>query len=55
MSRAASGDVVIVKPRNNVYTVLVIVATLVNLAAFALMFVRYTVVFGDKANLFQMQ
>jgi hypothetical protein len=54
MSRASSGDVVVVKPKNNVYTVLAIIATLVNLVGFALLFVRYTQVFGDKANLFQL-
>jgi hypothetical protein len=54
MTRASSGDVVIVKPKTNVYTVLVIIATLVNLVGFALLFVRYTQVFGSNANLFQL-
>jgi hypothetical protein len=34
MSRAATGDVVIEKPRNNVYTVLVAVALIAELVAF---------------------
>jgi hypothetical protein len=54
MSRAGANDVVVVKPRTNVYTVLVIIGTLINLIGFALLFVRYTQVFGDTANLFKM-
>jgi hypothetical protein len=53
MSRAATGDVVIAKPSSNIYTVLVIVATLINLIGFLLIFLRYTTVFGDTKNLFQ--
>jgi hypothetical protein len=55
MSRAPSSqpsDKVYVNPTNNVYTVLVIVATLVNVICFTLMVMRYTAVFGDKANIF---
>jgi hypothetical protein len=53
MSRIATGDrPVIVKPSNNVYTVLVAVAVLVNLICFAVMFMRFLTVFGDKANMF---
>jgi hypothetical protein len=52
MSRAATGDQVIVKPTNNVYTVLAIVGTLVNLAGFLVIFLRYTAVFGANASLF---
>ena len=40
MSRVATGDVVVVKPTNNVYTVLVGVAILVQLIGFLVMFVR---------------
>ena len=55
MSRAGGqSDVVVVKPRNNVYTVLIIIGTIVNLVAFALLFVRYTAVFGADANIFKM-
>jgi hypothetical protein len=53
MSRAATGDVVVQKPINNIYTVLVIVATLINVIGFLLIFLRYTTVFGDTKNLFQ--
>lgn len=52
MSRAASGDVVVVKPSNNVYTALAVVAVLVNIICFVIIFLRYSAVFGDKANLF---
>jgi len=55
MSRAPSSqpsDKVYVNPSNNIYTVLVIVATLVNVACFTLMVMRYTDVFGSKANIF---
>jgi hypothetical protein len=53
MSRIATGDrPVIVKPTNNVYTVLVLVALLVNVIAFLIILLRYTVVFGAGANLF---
>ncbi len=52
MSRAATGDQVIVKPTNNIYTVLAIVGTLVNLGGFLVILLRYTAVFGDKASLF---
>jgi hypothetical protein len=53
MSRIATGDrPVLVKPSNNVYTVLVAVALLVNIICFGLMLLRFTAVFGDKANLF---
>ena len=41
-----------VKPGNNVYTVLVLVALLVNIIAFLVIFLRYAVVFGATANLF---
>jgi hypothetical protein len=46
MSRMGAGDVVVVKPANNVYTVMVIVATLVQLLAFLVIFVRFHSVFG---------
>jgi hypothetical protein len=53
MSRAATGDIVVAKPTSNIYTVLAIVATLVNLISFLLIFMRYTAVFGEAKNLFQ--
>jgi hypothetical protein len=40
------------KPSNNVYTVLAVVATLVNIICFLLLVVRFTAVFGASANLF---
>ena len=53
MSRIATGDrPIVVKPTNNVYTVLVAVALLVNVIAFLIIFLRYAVVFGANANLF---
>jgi hypothetical protein len=46
MSRVGAGDVVVVKPANNVYTVMVIVATLVQVLALTVLVVRYNSVFG---------
>lgn len=46
MSRAGAGDVVVVKPMNNVYTVMVIVGTLVQLLTFFILFMRFKSVFG---------
>jgi hypothetical protein len=47
MTRAGAGDVVIVKPVNNVYTVMVIVATVVQVLAFFIVFTRFHSVFGS--------
>jgi hypothetical protein len=53
MSRApAAGEVQYVKPTSNIYTVLVIIAVLVNILGFVLLYMRWASVFGDKANLF---
>jgi hypothetical protein len=41
MSRASAGDVVVIKPQNNVYTVMVIVATVVQVLTFMCIFLRY--------------
>jgi hypothetical protein len=46
MSRAAAGDVVVVKPTNNIYTVMVIVATLVQLLALLVVCAQYKAAFG---------
>jgi hypothetical protein len=46
MSRAGAGDVVVVKPANNVYTIMVIVATLAQLLALLVIIVRFKSVFG---------
>jgi hypothetical protein len=53
MSRIATGDRVTVAPSNNVYTVLVVVGTVVNVIGFVVIFMRYAAVFGSKTNLFQ--
>jgi hypothetical protein len=47
MSRAGAGDVVVVKPTNNVYTIMLIVATLVQLLALLIIVVRFKSVFGS--------
>ena len=47
MTRMAS-DAIVVRPTNNVYTVLVIVAFLLELAAFLMMFMRAGTVFGGN-------
>jgi hypothetical protein len=53
MSRIATGDrPLVMKPTNNVYTVLAVVATLVNIICFLILLMRYTAVFGANANLF---
>ena len=46
MSRIATGDTVVVKPTNNVYTVLVIVATLVVILGLVIVYLRAPKVFG---------
>jgi uncharacterized RDD family membrane protein YckC len=53
MSRIATGDRVVQSAGNNVFTVLAIIATLVNIIGFAILVIRFTAVFGDKVNLFQ--
>jgi hypothetical protein len=53
MSRIATGDrPLVMKPTSNVYTVLAVVAFLVNVICFLVLLMRFTAVFGDKANLF---
>jgi len=52
MSRAATGDVVIEKPRNNIITVLVGVAVLVELIGFLALFMRAGEIFVEGKNLF---
>ena len=39
MSRM-TGDAIVVRPTNNIYTVLLIVATLLNIAAFVVLYLR---------------
>jgi len=50
MTRMAS-DAIVVRPTNNVYTVLVIVAFLLELAAFLMMYLRAGTVFGGSGIL----
>lgn len=47
MSRAITGDTVIVKPSNNVYTVLAAVATIATILGIIIVNVRATEVFGQ--------
>jgi hypothetical protein len=46
MSRTGAQDTVIVKPANNIYTVLALIAFLIVLAALAALFFRATALFG---------
>jgi hypothetical protein len=52
MSRAASGDTVVVKAGNNIYTVLVIAATIAVVLALVSVFIRVKPLLGDSASLF---
>lgn len=52
MSRIATGDQIVVKPSDNVYTALLVAATLVNLLGFIVILTRFAAVFGEKASLF---
>jgi len=51
MSRATAGDVVVVRPSNDIYTALVIVAVVAQLVTFAIVYLKYKALFG--ADLFQ--
>lgn len=46
MSRAGNVDVVTVKPQNNIYTVLTVIALIVTLAAFFTLWAKASTVFG---------
>jgi hypothetical protein len=48
MSRAGSGDVITVRPTNNIYTVLVIVAFLAELLALVMLFMNSKDIFGSS-------
>lgn len=53
MSRLPSGpSEQLVRPTNNIYTVLTVIATLVNIIGFIIIFSHYSVIFGPSANLF---
>jgi len=48
MSRAVTGDVVTLKPTNNVYTVLVVVATLVAVIGLIIVISQYHALFNTQ-------
>ncbi len=50
MSRAAAGDVIEVKPKNDVYTALVAAAFLAELIAFILLYMKAGEVFSEIAG-----
>jgi hypothetical protein len=52
MSRAATGDVVTLKPTNNVYTALVAIAVLAELVAFFALYSRAAEIFIGGNGLF---
>ncbi len=52
MSRVATGDTVTLKPTNNIYTVLVGIAVLVELIGFIALFLRAGQIFGEGKSLF---
>jgi hypothetical protein len=52
MSRVAAGDVIEIKPRNNMYTALVAIALLAELIAFIALYVRAGEIFVDGKGLF---
>ncbi len=51
MSRAASGETIVVKPTNNVYTVLVISAVIVQIIALVAVAMRHAQLFPDAKPL----
>jgi hypothetical protein len=46
MSRAGNVDIVTVRPTNNIYTVLTLIALVVTVAAFITLYVRAQTIFG---------
>lgn len=46
MSRVSGGDVIVIKPQNNVYTVMVIVAAFVQILTLLIVVLRFKSVFG---------
>lgn len=48
MSRSGTADVVVVKPTNNIYTVLIFAATFIAIGAFIAMFLRAKELFGAE-------
>ena len=52
MSRAGNVDIVTVRPTNNIYTVLALIALVVTLAAFITLYMRASTIFGPNGGLF---
>ena len=52
MSRAAAGDVIVERPSNNVYTVLLIAATIAQAIAFLAIFAKAGEIFAEGKGLF---
>jgi hypothetical protein len=46
MSRAGNVDVVTVRPTNNIFTVLTLIALVITVAAFLTLYVRANAIFG---------
>ncbi len=51
MSRAGSGETIVVKPTNNVYTVLVIAAVILQIIAIVVIAMRHAELFPDAKPL----
>ena len=51
MSRAASGETIVLKPTNNIYTVLVIAAVIVQLIAIVAIAMRHAALFPEAKPL----
>ena len=47
MARTAAGDRIVVRPANNVYTVLVAIALVVEIVGFIALTTRHTEIFGQ--------
>ena len=52
MSRIAPGDVIVEKPRNNVYTALLAAAFIAQLIAFLVIFLKAGEIFAEGKTLF---
>ena len=52
MSRGSAADVIVEKPSNNVYTVLLIAATVAQLIAFLAIFSKAAEIFAEGKGLF---
>jgi len=52
MSRSATGDTVVIKPANTVYTALAVAATVIVITGFIVMYMRAESIFGKTQGLF---